>query len=192
MTISSVSDKLQEEIDRQRQDIRSDGYSMSIGELVSLYEGHEIEIHPEFQRFFRWSDYQKTSLIESILLGIPIPPIFVSQRDDGEWDVIDGLQRLSTIYQFLGKLKDEEGQFITPLVLQGTKYLPSLENKKWEDKYDEKNSLTKSQQLLVKRAKINVVIIQKESSSNTKYELFQDSIQEVLFALRKKLEVAFS
>jgi Protein of unknown function DUF262 len=173
MTISSVSDKLQEEIDRQRQDIRSDGYSMSIGELVSLYEGHEIEIHPEFQRFFRWSDYQKTSLIESILLGIPIPPIFVSQRDDGEWDVIDGLQRLSTIYQFLGKLKDEEGQFITPLVLQGTKYLPSLENKKWEDKYDEKNSLTKSQQLLVKRAKINVVIIQKESSSNTKYELFQ-------------------
>jgi Protein of unknown function DUF262 len=173
MTISSVSDKLQEEIDRQRQDIRSDGYSMSIGELVSLYEGHEIEIHPEFQRFFRWSDYQKTSLIESILLGIPIPPIFVSQRDDGEWDVIDGLQRLSTIYQFLGKLKDEEGQFIAPLVLQGTKYLPSLENKKWEDKYDEKNSLTKGQQLLVKRAKINVVIIQKESSSNTKYELFQ-------------------
>ena len=66
MNISSISDKLQEEIDRQRQDIRSDGYSMSIGELVSLYESKEIEIHPEFQRFFRWSDYQKTSLIESI------------------------------------------------------------------------------------------------------------------------------
>jgi Protein of unknown function DUF262 len=173
MNISSTSDKLQEEIDRQRQDIRSDSYSMSIGELVSLYESQEIEIHPEFQRFFRWSDYQKTSLIESILLGIPIPPIFVSQRDNGEWDVIDGLQRLSTIYQFLGKLKDDSGKLISPLVLQQTKYLPSLENKKWEDKYDEKNSLTKSQQLLVKRAKINVVIIQKESSSNTKYELFQ-------------------
>jgi hypothetical protein len=173
MNISSVSDKLQEEIDRQRQDIRSDGYSMSIGELVSLYESQEIEIHPEFQRFFRWSDYQKTSLIESILLGIPIPPIFVSQRDNGEWDVIDGLQRLSTIYQFLGKLKDETGRSIPPLILQRTKYLPSLENKKWEDKYDEENSLTKSQQLLVKRAKINVVIIQKESSSSTKYELFQ-------------------
>ena len=173
MNISSVSDKLQEEIDHQRQDIRSDGYSMSIGELVSLYENQEIEIHPEFQRFFRWSDYQKTSLIESILLGIPIPPIFVSQRDNGEWDVIDGLQRLSTIYQFLGKLQDEEGTSIPPLVLQKTKYLPSLENKKWDDKYDKENSLTKSQQLLVKRAKINVVIIQKESNSSTKYELFQ-------------------
>jgi Protein of unknown function DUF262 len=173
MTISSVLGKLQEEIDLQRQDIRSDGYSMSIGELLSLYETQEIEIHPEFQRFFRWSDDQKTSLIESILLGIPIPTIFVSQRDDGVWDVIDGLQRLSTIYQFLGKLKDENGKLIEPLVLRGTKYLPSLENKKWEDNYDTDNSLTKSQRIDIKRSKINVVIIQKESSKNTKYELFQ-------------------
>jgi Protein of unknown function DUF262 len=173
MNIISVSDKLQEEIDRQRQDIRSDGYSMSIGELVSLYESQEIEIHPEFQRFFRWSDYQKNSLIESILLGIPIPPIFVAQRDDGVWDVIDGLQRLSTIYQFLGKLKDEKGALISPIILQETNYLPSLEGKKWEDKNDEENSLTKSQQLGFKRTKINVVIIQKESNKKTKYELFQ-------------------
>jgi Protein of unknown function DUF262 len=173
MTISSVLGKLQEEIDLQRQDIRSDGYSMSIGELLSLYETQEIEIHPEFQRFFRWSDDQKTSLIESILLGIPIPTIFVSQRDDGVWDVIDGLQRLSTIYQFLGKLKDENGKLIEPLVLRRTKYLPSLENKKWEDNYDTDNSLTKSQRIDIKRSKINVVIIQKESSKNTKYELFQ-------------------
>jgi hypothetical protein len=173
MNINSVSDKLQEEIDRQRQDIRSDGYSMSIGELVSLYESQEIEIHPEFQRFFRWSDYQKNSLIESILLGIPIPPIFVAQRDDGVWDVIDGLQRLSTIYQFLGKLKDEKGALIPPIILQETNYLPSLEGKKWEDKDDEENSLTKSQQLGFKRTKINVVIIQKESNKKTKYELFQ-------------------
>ncbi len=173
MTASIILDQLQQEIDYQRQDIRSDGYSMSIGELISLYENQEIEIHPEFQRFFRWSDEQKTSLIESILLGIPIPPIFVSQRDNGVWDVIDGLQRLSTIYQFLGKLKDEKGSSIPPLILQKTKYLPSLENKKWEDQDNQGDSLTKSQQLLVKRAKINVVIIQKESSANTKYELFQ-------------------
>jgi Protein of unknown function DUF262 len=173
MNISSVSDKLQEEIDRQRQDIRSDGYSMSIGELVSLYESQEIEIHPEFQRFFRWSDYQKNSLIESILLGIPIPPIFVAQRDDGVWDVIDGLQRLSTIYQFLGKLKDEKGVLISPIILQETNYLPSLEGKRWEDKEKEEKSLTKSQQLDFKRTKINVVIIQKESNKKTKYELFQ-------------------
>jgi uncharacterized protein with ParB-like and HNH nuclease domain len=83
-----------------------------------LYEQGEIDIHPEFQRFFRWSETQKSMFIESILLGIPIPPIFVSQRADGVWDVIDGLQRLSTIYQLVGILKDEDGNTVEPLVLQ--------------------------------------------------------------------------
>lgn len=164
---------LQEEIDKMRQDIRADGYAMSIGEWISLYENEEIDIHPEFQRFFRWSSYQKTSLIESILLGIPIPPIFVFQREDGIWDVIDGLQRLLTIYEFAGKLKNEEQKIEPPLVLEKTKYLPSLEGKKWEDPYDQNNSLTQVQRLLIKRAKIDVTILLKESDEMAKYELFQ-------------------
>jgi uncharacterized protein with ParB-like and HNH nuclease domain len=98
MTVSEQIDNLQAEIDKKRQEIRPDSYSMSIGEWISLYQQGEVEIHPEFQRFFRWNDYQKTRLIESIILGLPIPPIFVSQRDDGVWDVVDGLQGLSTIY----------------------------------------------------------------------------------------------
>ena len=48
---------------------------MSIGEIMSLYEDRELDLHPEFQRFFRWTDLQKTRLIESILLGIPLPAI---------------------------------------------------------------------------------------------------------------------
>jgi uncharacterized protein with ParB-like and HNH nuclease domain len=88
------------------------GYSVSIGEWISIYEKDELDIHPEFQRFFRWSNRQKSRLIESILLGLPIPQIFVAQRPDGIWDVVDGLQRLSTIYQFVGILKNEEGKFV--------------------------------------------------------------------------------
>ena len=61
-----------DEIDSRRREIRTDGYAMSIGEWISLYEKKELDIHPEFQRFFRWSDTQKTNLIESILLGIPL------------------------------------------------------------------------------------------------------------------------
>jgi len=164
---------LQEEIDKTRQDIRTDGYPMSIGEWISLYEKNEIDIHPDFQRFFRWSDHQKSTFIESILLGIPIPPIFVSQRDDGIWDVIDGLQRLSTIYEFVGIFKptDERGTSFVPL--QKTTYLPSLEGKKWDDPKDEDNSLTQAQRLLIKRAKIAVNIVEKESDPMIKYELFQ-------------------
>ncbi len=76
------------EINEKRKEIKTDGYLMSLGEWVSLYESNEIDIHPEFQRFFRWTNEQKTNLIESILLGIPLPPIFVSQRKDGVWDVV--------------------------------------------------------------------------------------------------------
>jgi Protein of unknown function DUF262 len=165
---------LQEEIDKTRQEIRTDGYSMSIGEWISLYEKNEIDIHPDFQRFFRWSEYQKSTFIESILLGIPIPPIFVSQRDDGIWDVIDGLQRLSTIYEFVGIFKPDNQDESTALIaLQETTYLPSLKGKKWDDPNDKDNSFTQAQRLLIKRAKIAVNIVEKESDEMIKYELFQ-------------------
>lgn len=162
-----------DEVNEKRKEIRTDGYAMSISEWASLYESKEIDIHPEFQRFYRWGDLQKTNLIESILLGIPIPPVFVSQRKDGIWDVVDGLQRLSTIYQFMGILKDENQNNIDPLVLTGTKYLPSLEGKKWNNPEDEDNSFSQELRLIVKRSKINVSIILKESDETAKYDLFQ-------------------
>lgn len=139
------------EIDERRREIRTDGYSMSIGEWISLYEKGELDIHPEFQRFYRWDNTQKTNLIESILLGIPLPPIFVSQRKDGVWDVVDGLQRLSTIFQLLGILKDEKKKLVEPLILQSTKYLPSLQSMQWNDTKNPENSLSSEAQLAIKR-----------------------------------------
>lgn len=164
---------LPEEIEKMRKEIRTDDYSMSIGEWISLYEDNEIDIHPEFQRFYRWNPNQKSNLIESIFLGIPIPPIFVSQRNDGVWDVVDGLQRLSTIYQFVGILKDENDETISPLVLEKTKYLPSLEGMKWDDNENPDKSLTPEQRLLIKRTKMSVSIVLRESDAIAKYELFQ-------------------
>ena len=164
---------LQEQIEEQRKQIHTDGYLMSIGEWISLYEKDEIDIHPEFQRFFRWSPTQKSRLVESILLGIPIPQVFVAQRKDGVWEVVDGLQRLSTIYQFVGILKDEEENLEPPLVLEGTEYLPSLKGKKWDDENDPENSLMPAQRLLIKRSKIGVSIILAESDENSKYALFE-------------------
>jgi len=164
---------LQEEIDRQRGEIRTDGYSVSIGEWISIYEKKELDIHPEFQRFFRWTDRQKSRLIESILLGIPIPQIFVAQRPDGVWDVVDGVQRLSTIFQFVGVLCDEDGRLVTPLTLEATDYLPSMSAMRWEDIERPDRSLTPAQRLIIKRSKIDVSIILKESDEASKYELFQ-------------------
>lgn len=155
------------EISEKKREIHSDAYPMSIGELVNLYTDGELDIHPEFQRIYRWSDVQKSKLIESILLGIPLPSIFISQRDDGIWDVVDGLQRLSTIFSFMGIYRDEEGNIRDRLVLKGTDYLPSLEGVSWGDGFDV--DLQRS----FKREKIDLKIIKKESDVNTKYDLFQ-------------------
>jgi hypothetical protein len=174
MNIGQQADTLQSEIDLYRREIRTDHYSVSIGEWISLYQQGQIEINPEFHKLFRWSDYQKITLIESILLGIPIPPIFVFQRKDGIWDVVYGLQRLSTIYEFVGILKDEDGKQLPPLTLQKTEHLPSLAGKIWEDKEHPKGSIkgfTPAQRLLVKRTKINVNILLTDDSK-AKYELF--------------------
>lgn len=163
---------LQEEINLKSSKIFRDSYQMSIGELINLYKDGEMDIHPEFQRVFRWSDYQKTKLIESIMLNIPIPSIFVSQNEDGIWDVIDGVQRLSTIFKFVGVFKNDFGEIEESLTLQKTDYLPSFEGVKWDDQDTEK-SFSKEQQLFFKRARIDIIIVKKESDPNTKYELFQ-------------------
>jgi len=112
-------------------------------------------------------------LIESLLLGIPIPQIFVAQRADGVWDVVDGLQRLSTIFEFVGVLLGEDKRKLPALSLEATTYLPGLNGRRWEDVKKPDQSLSQAQRLLIKRAKINVSIILKESDEMAKYELFQ-------------------
>jgi hypothetical protein len=70
-------------------------------------------------------------------------------------------------------LKDENGNNVESLKLEKTKYLPSLEGKKWNDPDDPDNSFTPEQRLLIKRAKIDVSIVLRESDQIAKYELFQ-------------------
>jgi hypothetical protein len=141
--------------------------------LVNLYDDCELDIHPEFQRVYRWSDEQKSKLIESILLGIPLPSIFVAQRNDGVWDVVDGLQRISTILSFMGKLKGYDGVLTKPLELQATKYLPELAGKVWDNRHDPSAEVDVEIKRLFKREKLDIKIIKRESEGDTKFELFQ-------------------
>lgn len=162
---------LQKEIEDGRTTVRAEGYSMSIGELANLYSNEELVIRPEFQRFFRWGIEQKSRLVESILLGIPLPSIFVMQRHDGVWEVIDGLQRVSTILEFMGLLRDEDTGTLKPhSVLEATDYLPSLEGHTYEA--DDEHSLSAGQRIALKRAKLDVKILLPESDDKAKYELF--------------------
>ncbi|MCV7031868.1 DUF262 domain-containing protein [Mycobacterium sherrisii] len=167
-------DTLQDEIETARQSIRSEAMSMSVGEIVNLYRDEEIVIRPEFQRLFRWDTEQKSRLIESLLLGIPVPSIFVIQRDDSVWEVIDGLQRLSTILEFMGELRDESKKVVVPAsVLRATKYLKHLQGAAYdEDTEGATAALSPGQRLALKRAKIDLKILLPESDEKAKFELF--------------------
>ena len=164
---------LNAEIENARKDIVSDGYEMSLGEVINLYKDTELKINPEFQRLFRWDITRKTRFIESILLSIPIPPIFVFQDDDGNWELIDGLQRLSTVLEFTGNLIGSDGKAVDPSALEGTKFLPSLADMHWQTWKEGDKSIDKALQLQIRRARIRVEILLKESDVNAKFELFQ-------------------
>lgn len=165
MSIDKIVDKL-------RKDVKSDSLSMSIGEIQGLYERDELDIHPKFQRILRWEPYQKTKLIESILLRIPIPPIFVAQDVDGGWDVVDGMQRLGTILHFLGVLKGKDGRKQDPLQLVKTNLLPSLDGLFFSPDYGDQ-SFPKPLRLDFLRSRLDINIILRESDESAKYELFE-------------------
>jgi hypothetical protein len=168
---------LREELEKAKRLVNTDTVQITIGEIATMYSEKELDIIPEFQRLFRWSIEKKSSFIESILIGIPIPPVFAFENEDGTWELIDGLQRISTILEFMGVLRDTEnsGKF-KHSVLTKTKYLPSLHNVGWsEDIVDTKtySTVEKPLQLFFRRARIDFQILKHPSDPKTKYDLFQ-------------------
>src|SRR4051812_28863839 len=100
---------LDAQIDIERNNLRTDKIDLSYGELASMYERQELIITPEYQRLFRWDADKQANFIESLLLGFPVPAIFVAEGDNGVWELVDGLQRISTVFEFMGVRKDTEG-----------------------------------------------------------------------------------
>src|SRR6516165_6780799 len=118
---------LKDEIEAAQRRVKTDAYQLSVSEVVNMYKDKELIINPDFQRLFRWEIGQKSKLIESLLLGIPLPSIFVFEKADAKWELVDGLQRMSTLLEFMGLLKDPTtGNTKAPSALVATKYLPSL------------------------------------------------------------------
>lgn len=154
---------LEKQLKEKRNSLSTDRLDMSFGEIMSMYERDEIIIDPDFQRLFRWDDYQKTRFIESILIGIPIPPIFVAEDDKGRWELVDGLQRISTIFSFFGILKTikEKNNWI----LDKGDLVDELKNLACRD-------LPLKFQLNIKRASCRVEIIKWNSVFDMRYELF--------------------
>jgi hypothetical protein len=98
--------------------IRISTKSLSLRDVVDQIVDGDIDLAPEFQREYVWKDRQRTRLIESILLGIPLPAFYFNQRPDGTYQVVDGVQRLSTIALFMQNkhaLEAEHLEYLTDL-----------------------------------------------------------------------------
>jgi hypothetical protein len=154
--------KLEEEISARIGEVRTDTFDMSFGEIVNLHKNKELVIQPEYQRLFRWSFQQRSHLIESILLELPIPQIFVIENLDGVLELIDGLQRTSTVLQFI----EPDSLKLEPLVLEGCTLISALNGKKFHD-------LPLSLRLSLKRSPIRTVVIKKQSKGFLRYEMFK-------------------
>lgn len=167
-----MADHLESEISTARLEMSADTISMSISELSNLYKEGVLEIRPEFQRLFRWDQEQKSRLVESILLGIPLPSLFVSQAESGKWELVDGLQRVSTILELQGVLQAATGKLKPALILSGTKFLPSLEGYSWTGERPDRE-LADAQKLDIRLARLDLKVIKRSSDPKAKFDLFQ-------------------
>lgn len=153
-------------IEKFRNSLSTDRLDMSFGEIMNMYSQSEIIIDPNFQRLFRWDEYQKTRFIESLLIGIPFPPIFVAEDKEGKWELIDGLQRVSTVLSFFGYLKDDGNlNFKNNWTLAEGEIIKEIKD------YNFKNLPTKYI-LNLKRTSCRVEIIKWNSAFDMRYELF--------------------
>jgi hypothetical protein len=81
--------------------IRVDPKSFSLRNILDMIDDGDLELAPDFQRMRVWTAKQKSRLVESVLLRIPLPAFYFSTDSKGNMQVVDGLQRLSTIYDFV-------------------------------------------------------------------------------------------
>ena len=77
--------------------------NINVDAMIDRLENDEIDLEPQFQRKSGlWSDIQQSRLIESLMLKIPLPTFYFDASEEDRWKVIDGLQRLTAFYNFMG------------------------------------------------------------------------------------------
>ncbi len=139
-------------------DIFVEPKNFTITQLVQMVNDGDLEIAPRFQRNFIWDRTRKSRLIESIFLGLPLPTIYLSQYNDGRLTIVDGLQRISTIKDFM------EDRFS----LCNMEYFDYCNGKK----YTQLN-LPSLQLRRFKQTQITCFVIDYRSPSQLKYDLFR-------------------
>jgi hypothetical protein len=170
------------EVEEQRHHVVVDSYSATWSELMAQYAAADIEIDPAYQRAFRWDVEQQTKYLESLLLNIPTPPIFLAEKQTGAFEVIDGLQRFSTVIKFFAaevfQGEDKFNNSISariskptindirvPSILSDAPILTGLEGLSRENMPE---TLVRT----LRYSRVHIILLKKESSKLARYNVF--------------------
>ena len=150
-------DVLVVDIPKEQRHLNTTSYDYSIEFLVSLMQGvrPKIILEVPFQRKYVWKDDKASQLVESIIMNVPIPPIYFAEEEDGRWLVIDGLQRLNSLLRF----------FQNEFALKKLGILGDLDKMKFKD-------LPPKAAGLLTNGQLRINVIKKDSHPDIKFDIF--------------------
>jgi len=132
--------------------------------LYNRWKRGTLDVQPDFQRYFVWDIIKSSRLLESALLNIPLPVVYLTEELDGKIYVIDGQQRLTSFFSFIdGLFPYKNGK---PFKLTGLKVLKEYNGMTFQQ-------LPLAIQDKIKYCKIRTITFMKESNPNLKFEIFE-------------------
>lgn len=161
MLTEEETKKLEEQITEQKKTVDFDTREFTIEFLVKKYldkiDQDENDIFvPEYQREFVWDDSRQSRLVESIILGLPIPIIFLAEDTNGRLEIVDGSQRIRTLAAFLSnELKLEDLEKLTRL--NGLQYADLPESRKRK----------------INNTAIRMIVLSEAASEDVRNDLFE-------------------
>lgn len=145
---------VEQEIKSKQAEVKYDLRDFTVDYLVQQFNDDAFYV-PPYQRKFIWPAKLRCRFIESVMLGLPIPMMFVADMEDGRLEIVDGAQRIQTLECF--KSND--------LKLSGLERLPSLNGFRFED-------LPTSQQRKFDNKALRIVVLEDSTSADTRQEIF--------------------
>lgn len=143
--------------------ITSWGADLSFRELITMYEEDEL-IKPELQRNYVWDKVEASRFIDSILLGLPVPSIFLANTSDDLKLIIDGYQRIMTVYDFVKGIWTKDNKVFK---LSNSEKV----NARWRGKAF--NELSANEQRRIRSTTIHAIIFEQSKPKNNDTSLFQ-------------------
>ena len=162
-----MTKELQAQLDHHRRKVDTDRFDLTVRELVRMATDGELHLAPEYQRKFRWDEVRESQLVESLFLGLPIPNVFVATNKDGTWELVDGLQRVTTIMHYSGEPETlEVVEMDEPLRLTGLEKLSEFNGKFLVD-------LPTAMQLHFHKRAMPLVALSDKSDRVVRFDLFE-------------------